>query len=189
MLRLFVAVDLPAGLRDEVARLMAPVHNARWVNPKQLHITLRFLGETPEAALPDLQQRLHGVKRDQFRLRLRGAGTFPEARPGKRPRPPKVLWLGIEPAAELVALKQAVDAALDGGLTRDNQVFSPHLTLARFPNPPGQTLSAFLTKNQPYTSLDWSVESLHLYQSTLRQEGAIHALLASYPLAQPRPRE
>jgi RNA 2',3'-cyclic 3'-phosphodiesterase len=189
MLRLFVAVDLPAQLRDDVTQMMDGVHNARWVSVRQLHITLRFLGDTSETDLPGIEKRLGDLKRDSFHLRLRGAGTFPETGARKSRKPPKVLWLGIEPATELAGLKRAIDDALAVDLTREKQIFSAHLTLARFPNPPDHTLSDFLSRHKNYASPDWPVKHFHLYQSTLRPEGAIHAQLASYPLTQPERKE
>lgn len=183
MLRLFVAVDLPAELRDEVAGLRIPVTGARWANPKQLHITLRFLGATAEDALPDVQARLATVSQRAFRLRLCGTGVFPEARAGQPGKPPKVLWLGLEPAHDLARLKRAVDTAL--AADAEAQPFAPHLTLARFSARPDPTLSGFLSKFQGYTSAYGWVRSFHLYQSTLRREGALHACVASYPLTEP----
>jgi 2'-5' RNA ligase len=182
MLRLFIAVDLPAEIRSEVEALMGHVHNARWVNPRQLHLTLRFLGETPEATLPALRDGLAHVKHDRFSLQLRGVGVFPPGRPQHPRRSPRVLWLGIEPAEPLASLKHAVDAALAGGLAAEDQPFSPHLTLARFRLPPDQTLADFLGKYQDYRSPVWPVASFFLFQSTLRREGSIHAIVASYPL-------
>jgi RNA 2',3'-cyclic 3'-phosphodiesterase len=186
MLRLFVAVDLPSELRSEVEGLMGQVHNARWANPRQLHITLRFMGDTPDDALPAIRAGLARVKQDCFHLQLRGVGVFPERGSGRGRNQPKVLWLGIEPATELANLKRGIDAALGGELAQ--KPFSPHLTLARFSRPPDGTLSVFLADRQRYCSPVWPVTSFQLYQSTLRPEGAVHAIVASYPLA-PGPRQ
>lgn len=185
MLRLFIAADLPVELREEVAARMVGVHGARWVKVEQLHITLRFLGDNRDEDLPSLKQRLAAVRRPAFRLRLHGVGVFPETREGtrSRPPPPKVLWIGIEPAAEISALKTAIDDALDVA-PRDTAVFLPHLTVARFPARPDSSLSGFLATNQDYLSPDWLVDRFHLYRSTLRREGALHEKLESYPLAQ-----
>jgi len=184
MLRLFVAVDLPAELRDEVAGLMDRVHKARWANAKQLHITLRFIGDTPEEDLHIVRHRLASIRQAAFGLRLHRAGVFPEACEGKRRRPPRVIWFGIEPAEDLARLKQSVDAALSVDRAVPEQAFSPHLTLARFTTLPDHTLWDFLARHRGYTSAYWWVRNFHLYQSTLRREGAIHACVASYPLAQ-----
>jgi len=165
--------------------MMNGVHNARWVKTEQLHITLRFLGDTPEGELSSLRDRLARVGRSAFTIRLCGAGVFPET---KGRKPPKVLWLGIDPTAELDALKHALDDALDDE-SMEKQMFSPHLTLARFPSAPDQTLSRFLATNKDYFSPDWCIDHVHLYRSTLRPEGALHEQLASYPLARPPHRE
>ena len=191
MLRLFIAVDLPAEIREQVARMMNEVHNARWVKAEQLHITLRFLGDTPEAELPANRDRLARVHQPPFAIKLRGPGVFPEISQ-TRGKTPKVLWLGIEPAVDLAALKQAVDDALAIETTKKSmqkQDFSPHLTLARFPSPTDTSLSRFLATNKDYFSPDWCVDHFHLYQSTLRPEGALHEQLASYRLAQSPYRE
>jgi 2'-5' RNA ligase len=193
MLRLFVAVDLPAELREEVARMMAGVHHARWANPRQLHITLRFLGNTPEADLPGLQNRLAQVAQDSFHLRVRGAGVFPGLHEQKRRKPPKVVWLGLEPAEPVARLKAEVDAALAVDLAQEEKqeekTFSPHLTLARLNALPDETLAEFLRKHAGYASEAWQVTSFHLYQSALRREGALHTRVASYQLRQPAPAE
>lgn len=182
MLRLFVAVDLPGEIQSGVEALMRDVHNARWVNPRQLHITLRFFGDTPEDALPTIREALARVRQDSFHLQLHGPGVFPESH-GRAPRmPPRVLWLAIEPADALASLRRQIDAALGTGPAQEKQPFSPHLTLARFPRPPDRTLSDFLTRNQDHRSPQWSVTSFRLYQSTLRKEGALHAIVADYPL-------
>ncbi len=186
MLRLFVAVDLPAPLKDEVAHLMnAELHQVRWVRPPQLHITIRFLGDTSEDELPGLKARLAEVSATGFVLRLQGLGVFP-SRPAGEPRAPKVLWLGVEPARALVALEHAVSSALSGGaagvgMQPRPREYWPHLTLARFIGPPDHTLADFLTQNSGYGSLPWQPTSFHLYRSVLDKAGAIHTCLASYP--------
>jgi 2'-5' RNA ligase len=182
MLRLFIAVDLPDEIQSDVEALMGNVRGARWVNPRQLHITLRFLGETPEATLPALRDGLARVKRDGFTLQLRSAGVFPPSGPRHSRRRPRVLWLGIEPAKDLVSLKRAVDVALAGSSAAEEQPFSPHLTLARFPRPPDHTLADFLAKYRDYRSPVWPVTEFRLYQSTLRRDGALHAILSGYQL-------
>jgi RNA 2',3'-cyclic 3'-phosphodiesterase len=189
MLRLFIAVDLPALLCQQVASLMGGVHNARWVNAQQLHITLRFLGETPDHELPAIRDALARIKADSFRLQLRGAGVFPADHAGRPRRSPRVLWLGIHPASDLARLQRAVDDALGVVLTGESQGLSPHLTLARFSRPPDATLADFLARNHDFESSSWLATSFHLYQSTLRREGALHAVLASYVLAQSPPAE
>jgi 2'-5' RNA ligase len=178
MLRLFLAVDLPDRVRQEVVAMSTQVNNARWVKPHQLHITLRFMGQTPDDALAGVVDRLARVQVPAFALALRGAGVFPSAVNPKRAR---VLWLGLDPAEPMVGLKHAIDACL--GRDTERSSFSPHLTLARFTNSPDPTLTQFLSRYQAYRSAPWPVACFHLYKSTLSSSGAVHEVVATYPLA------
>ena len=179
MLRLFVAVDLPAELRPAVARLCQGIRGARWTRPEQLHITLRFLGDTPEDRLGDMRARLRQVRIPSFELALRGTGVFPPV--GAR-RPPRVLWLGLDPAEPLRALKDAVDGALGPDPETAKRGFSPHLTLARFPTRPRHDLDRFLTEHAGFDGGSFWASNFHLYQSTLRPQGALHEIVESFPL-------
>jgi 2'-5' RNA ligase len=182
MLRLFVAVDLPDPLRREIAALCDHVTNARWTKPEQLHITLRFMGKTPDDALPEIRRRLSEIRWPAFELALDGAGIFPE---GATPTNARVLWLGIRGAKALAELKSGLDKRLDGvAPPEEKSGFSPHLTLARFPRRPDQTLDRFLDENRGFRSADWKVTCFRLYQSTLSSKGALHEVVDAYHLAE-----
>lgn len=180
MLRLFLAVDLPSPVRQEVAALRTQVNGARWVKTHQLHITLRFMGQTPDDALAELRERLDRVQVPAFDLALRGAGVFP----GGASKRARVLWLGLEPVEPLACLKRALDAGLGPDAARAGQEFSPHLTLARFTEMPDATLAQFLARHRDYQSAHFRVAWFKLYQSTLHSRGAVHDVLATYPLAE-----
>jgi 2'-5' RNA ligase len=180
MLRLFLAVDLPDLVQHEVAALCTGVNKARWVKPHQLHITLRFMGQTPDHALAGIRDRLASVEVPAFDLALRGAGVFPGGSSAKSAR---VLWLGLEPVEPLVRLKHAIDACLGPDAERAGQKFSTHLTLARFTEKPDPTLTWFLARHA-YQSALWPVACFKLYQSTLHSSGAVHEVVATYPLAE-----
>jgi len=76
-LRLFLAIDLPPPIAAEVQALCQGLPGTRWSNPAQLHLTLRFLGDTPEPQVEPLRARLEGVRRASFALAVRGVGAFP----------------------------------------------------------------------------------------------------------------
>jgi 2'-5' RNA ligase len=177
MLRLFLAVDLPDPVRHEVEDLCTQVNNARWVKPHQLHITLRFMGQTPDDALAGMCDQLSHVQVPAFKLTLRGAGVFPGGA-----RRARVLWLGLDPTEPLAGLKRELDACL--GPDTERASFSPHLTLARFTNTPDPTLTQFLSRHQAYRSAPWSVACFHLYKSTLSSSGAVHEVVKTYALAE-----
>jgi 2'-5' RNA ligase len=179
MLRLFIAVDLPTELRPAVVHLCQGIGGARWTRPEQLHITLRFLGDTPEDQFDDLRARLRQVRMPRFELALRGTGVFPPA--GAR-KPPRVLWLGLFPCGSLAALKHAVDGVIGPDPETAKRGFSPHLTLARFPTRPHRDLDRFLAEHSSFDGGCFVVSDFHFYRSTLRPEGALHEIVESYPL-------
>jgi 2'-5' RNA ligase len=180
-LRLFIAVDLPARVRQEVAAVCGDIDKARWVKRDQLHVTLRFMGKTPVIDLPRIRHALDAVAMPSFSLALHGVGIFPRPEEHKRPR---VLWVGIDPSDPILRLKQEIDRVLGPDAQMAKQVFSPHLTLARFAEPPGDSLTRFLEINRNFRSVVWPVASFQLYRSTLSKGGAEHHLVASYTLAE-----
>ncbi len=133
--RLFVAVPLPpeplAACRALIDGVRAgPLGGVpRWVDVDNLHLTIRFLGETPPDLTPDVALAVRDAFPDPtaFEVVLAGAGAFPAA------RKPRALWLGIEQgAAELGALARALDPALEPlGWPPDDRPYRPHLTVAR----------------------------------------------------------
>jgi RNA 2',3'-cyclic 3'-phosphodiesterase len=181
MLRLFVAVEVPRSEQQAAAGLCTGLPRARWANPHQLHITLRFLGNTPEDRLPEIRRRLATVTSPGFQLALHGVGVFPPAA-----RRPRVLWLGLEPQAPLRELKRAVDGAL-GYLTpleagADAAEFTPHLTLARLAGRPDPGLGHFLAQHGEFLGKPWEVSAFRLFKSTLHPAGAMHEAIEVYPL-------
>jgi 2'-5' RNA ligase len=113
------ALPLPDGARD-----------VRWVRLDGLHLTLRFLGPTPEPRIAPTMTAVDAVAsaaRGPFDIELAGAGTFP---PGRRPR---TLWIGLTDGTEALAELAAAtgSALLEAGWPEDGRPFKPHLTLAR----------------------------------------------------------
>ena len=134
--RLFVAVHVPEAARRDVDELLAPLRTLtfdrapRWVRADTLHVTLRFLGDTPVELVPDAAWAVRDpvAREPAFDVRLAGAGAFP-------PHGGKVrtLWLGIaDGAGSLAGLSEAVTRAMVPlGWPADARPFSPHLTVAR----------------------------------------------------------
>ena len=187
-LRLFVAVDLPGQVREELGRVQEELRrhdlsHLRWVRPPGIHLTLKFLGETPAGRVAAITEALAGATRGRpgFRLALGAPGTF-----GGRRRP-RVLWLDsigdIEP---LRGLQAAVEEALvEIGFPSEERGFSPHLTLARVPQPapPGTAESieqALRAMSPPRAEFD--VREVVLMRSTLQPGGAVYERLAAFPL-------
>jgi len=187
-LRLFVAVDLPEQVREELGRAQGELRrhdlsHLRWVRPQGIHLTLKFLGETPAGRVAAITTALPGATRGRpgFRLALGAPGAF-----GNR-RGPRVLWLDVIGDIEpLRGLQAAVEEALvDIGFPPEERGFSPHLTLARVPQParPGtaeRIAQALRAVTPPRAEFD--VREVVLMRSTLQPGGAVYERLAAFPL-------
>lgn len=177
MPRLFVAIDLPPETRHSLAGLCFGIPGARWVDPEQIHLTLRFIGDVDGAVFHDIRDGLAGIQAHHFQLRLRGVGHFP---PRKEPR---VLWAGIEPSDPLILLRKKIESTLTGlGLPAEARKFSPHITLARLNRSPVHKVGQFLAGNNLFSTEPFTVQEFFLYSSFLRANGAIHTIEADYPL-------
>lgn len=177
MIRLFVALALPEGHRQQLARLCHGVRDARWVSDKNFHLTLRFIGEVEEPRLPDIAGALGRVENTSFSLTLAGIGHFQN---GRRIRS---LWAGVEPCDALVQLQNRVDAALRvAGLPPDGRRFTPHVTLARLKNGAAQQVGPWIEANALFRADPFPVEHFVLFESYLSHTGAIYSPVSEFPL-------
>jgi RNA 2',3'-cyclic 3'-phosphodiesterase len=178
--RLFIAVDLPPAVREALVAICTDLPGARWADPEQLHLTLRFMASVDDDRA--LREKLRSVRQSTFAIAVRGVGVFPRS----SRKPPRVLWAGVTPHEPLQALKAAVDAEVDQVLGPDAEAarrgFSPHLTLARFSDRPGPALARFLTQHADFQIAPFSVAAFHLYQSFLGGERARHEVLETVTL-------
>lgn len=174
--RTFVAVSLPDNVKAALASLrdtLRPVcRDARWVNPDSIHLTLKFLGDTPEAAIPEIAAALNGITAAlaPFDVSLAGVGAFPHAKKAR------VFWVGVDAGTnELKAISREVDSALAPlGFPPESRPFSPHLTLARFKTPSPVPPEALAAKPPP---VSFTATHVTLYESILRPEGAKYIAL------------
>lgn len=135
-MRLFVALDIDEEIRNRIqeftdqVRGLAP--HARWVAPESLHITLKFVGEKPEAFVQQTESALKSVTVAPFRVEFSGAGFFPTSKAAR------VFWVGIEAGTGLAELAAQIEDSLTTvAIPKEQRAFSPHLTLARASNASG----------------------------------------------------
>lgn len=178
--RLFLAIDGPPPIARALLALMQPAAGFTWTPPARLHLTLRFLGDTPADRIEPLCRRLRVLRVAPFLLPVEGLGVFP---PRGRPR---VLWCGVGAGhPHLHQLRGQVDAAILAlGLGADLRHFTPHFTLARL----GQSVSEqrvaqWYHAHREFAGPPFLVESFKLYASELQSDGAQHTLLAEFPLS------
>lgn len=176
--RLFVAVEIPANIRDRIEAAVEPVRRrlpaGRWVSPNAFHVTLAFIGWVDDEEAMRVQDACGEAASASgaFRLALSGqAGTFGTG----------VLWAGLEDSTELDGLVAALRSALAGrGLAVDERPFHAHVTLARAGR--GARIRQDLAVAYEGPTSSWPVERLVLMRSRLGPSGAQYSVEGAWPL-------
>jgi 2'-5' RNA ligase len=177
MPRLFVAVDLPERIKDDITATYIALPGARWIDEPNLHLTLRFIGDVPGDKADGIRAALRMVKGPAFSLRASGVGWFPPR------RDPRILWVGLAACEELLRLQARVERTLSMlGHEGDGRKFNAHITVARLDATHPSKVAPWVAQNSLFATEPFPVSSFHLYWSFTRREGAIHEKLASYPL-------
>jgi 2'-5' RNA ligase len=182
--RLFVALEIPAEVRENLAALVGALRaiskEPRWVRPENLHVTLKFLGEVPETKLDAARTALAQSRSEQpVTLEFRGLGFFPNE------KHPRVFWAGIQASANLMKLAEDIDGAMEKlGILPEQRPFSPHLTLARFERQGvPEKLRIAIAENAQREFGTLRTNEFHLIQSKLKPSGAEYTTLASFAFA------
>ena len=187
-IRLFFALWLPEELRKGLWRSLAPLRRAqrdvRWVPPERFHITLRFMGDTPPAAVSRLTGAADALAAQApFPVRFTRTGVFPSR------GAPRVHWVGLT-AAPLIQLRDLLDVALARqGIAPGSRAFTPHLTVGRVR--PGHAPRGRGRRDHggtgPWQKPDgFSVDALHLVRSELFPGGPRYANIHTVDLIGPR---
>ena len=182
--RLFVAAELPAAVKAELVSTQARLRRfnppVTWVAPEAMHMTLRFLGETDVALMPELHSAIRAalVSHPHITLRLSDVGTFPNE------RRPSVVWAGVDGSVAALGRAQAsIEAALRGlGLAPEQKPFHPHLTLGRVQRQASleqrRQLGDALQAQPPPAPLAWTIERVILFRSELGSAGPVYTEIA-----------
>jgi len=180
--RLFVAIDLDQSAREligqtqhRLAEMLEAGRSLKWVDPAHMHLTLAFLGEVAEPAVPPIVKALSvSLEARPFRAVFRGFGVFP-------PRgAPRVLWLGVaDGASDVISTQQAVAGRLaEAGATLERRPFHPHLTLGRWRTSRPDAANHLLSAGPSTAIATISVDHVTLYRSQLTPAGPVHTSLA-----------
>ncbi len=184
MWRVFVAIELPAPVRrksiEHIDRLRDSIPDARasWIREDNLHLTLKFLGDTPVTKVEALAQAAQRAAStvSPFEIIVGGCGAFP-------PRgQPRVLWIGIEDhAGKLVELQTALeDECANAGFPREERPFHPHLTIARIRKPHDSRQLAAVHKEIGFDPETVRASELGVIRSELRSEGSRHTIISRH---------
>lgn len=184
LVRVFIAIPIPSALQEQIhqetKRLRRQLDRGlvRWVAPQNVHLTLKFLGNTPIAKLDALKENLatEAAKINPFEIAVRKLGVFPNL---SRPR---VVWIGVEDSGKLSSLHRCVQTITSQtGSVPEKRRFSAHLTLGRVQrgicNKGRGQIRKVIEESPVYDFGGVCVDSVHLFQSELTPKGAVYRSL------------
>jgi 2'-5' RNA ligase len=184
MKRLFIAIKIEQDqsfteiYRELSSRLS--YENLRFVEPDKLHLTLRFLGDTDENKIPDIDRMMKKSAQASkiFTLDINHTGVFGSS------YNPRVLWFGIDNNDLLMQLQTRIELDLTKvGFFRDRQNFVPHLTLTRIKQLKDLKLfQKIISEFRERKIMKQEVRSFSLIESILLKEGPIYNTLSTYTL-------
>jgi 2'-5' RNA ligase len=194
-MRIFVALDLDQPIRERIQKFVEEIRTAapdvRWIGSDSLHVTLKFIGEWPDAKVPHVEASLRSIQAEPFQVTFSGAGFFPT------PRAARVFWIGIEAKDALTRLAKTIDESLAGiGIPKEDRAFSPHLTLARTRGGSGAParrkddkanrqfakLQEFLATHPAPEFGTMTAREFFLYRSQLSSHGSQYSKIARFEL-------
>jgi RNA 2',3'-cyclic 3'-phosphodiesterase len=188
-LRAFIAVEIPAEIQRLIQQGTASLQNAlpkplvRWVETKNLHLTLKFLGDVSAENLEKLAGviELELVTQPVFKMSVAGLGVFPGY------HQPRIIWVGLEAPKVLSSLQQSVEAsAVRLAFLPEERPFSPHLTIGRVRQ--GSTQADRLKIREAleaatFTSIGpFDVKAVTIFRSDLRPTGPVYTSLYALPM-------
>ena len=181
--RAFLAVDLDGGsVADKVlTELKTSGADIKLVETRNLHLTLKFLGDTEESRIPDIrsamEESVQGVL--PFELRFRGLGVFPNQ------NYIRVVWIGLDGAEPLALIAERLDEALaKSGFGKEGK-FSPHLTVARVRSPRNRDrLTGLLRERQSDDFGKMTVDKIALKKSVLSSAGPTYTTVEEATLGE-----
>lgn len=186
-LRLFLAIDIPSFAKEKIIEVQNRFKklglDAAWVKPSNIHLTLKFLGNTGKLLhiIESMAPQLRPLP--SFRVSLAETGAFPN------PRNPRILWVGLrDPENKLDPLRKIIEDGMEQiGFPPESKKFTPHLTLARIKSRKGNSrLEQEIRAIGKIDSDSFEVTGVRLYQSQLTPQGALYTMLKEFSFKQNR---
>lgn len=190
-MRLFIAINFPKKTKEEIQKVIQPLvkdfPQVSWVKPENIHLTLKFLGNTKEDQLADVKKAvrkaIEGIK--PFELKFDQLGYFA--------RHQLIVWLGIKPGGEFISLVGKIEKeTVKLGFAREKKAFFPHVTLGRAKRTQchsdpesdsgGGSRQDSFTSQTGFGMTTFFVKEISLMQSVLSRKGAVYTSIEQFAL-------
>jgi 2'-5' RNA ligase len=177
MPRLFTGVEIPGEIAQSLAMLRGGLPGARWVDPENYHLTLRFIGDIDDALAREIALMLGKVRRSSFDLRFDGLASFG----GRRPR---AVFAAVQSTPALIELQAEHDRLLQRlGLDPEGRKYTPHVTLARLRDSSSREVADYLATRGFFRTEAFAVSRFVLFSSRASGGGGPYVVEETYPLA------
>ena len=163
MPRLFTGVEIPPDVGQALATLRGGLPGARWIDPENYHLTLRFIGDVDDSVAHEVASMLGRVKRGPFELYMEGLTSFG----GRKPR---AVVASVAPMQRI-------------GLEPEGRKFTPHVTLARLRESSSQQVAEYLSARGYFRTSPFRVSRFVLFSSRASVGGGPYVVEASYPFS------
>lgn len=180
MIRLFVGLDLPEEIKEQIYSLRGGLEHALWRDPERMHLNLRFIGNVEEDQADEILRELKYIRFPAFHLTCKGLGYFDVA------GVPHHLWVGVDNDKILEELHDKIDNALKkaGVAPQERFKFHPHVTIAKLQGTTMDELFKYISANNLFKTKSFFVENFTLFASIAREngEGKYYRHQEIYPL-------
>ncbi|MBI4275201.1 MAG: RNA 2',3'-cyclic phosphodiesterase [Rhizobiales bacterium] len=177
MPRLFTGLEIPSVIGQNLALLRGGLPGARWIDPENYHLTLRFIGDVDAMIAREIASMLEQVKRKALELRLDGLSSFG----GRKPRAVVAAISQTQPLLDLQAEHERLMQRV--GLEPEGRRYIPHVTLARLRSSSSRQVADYLSERGLFRSAPFSVGRFVLFSSRDSVGGGPYVVEAAYPLA------
>jgi RNA 2',3'-cyclic 3'-phosphodiesterase len=176
MPRLFTGLEVPADIATELNMLQGGVWGARWIEPQDYHITLRFIGDIEERLAREIRMSFENVEARPFTIQLKGVGAFGG-------NDPHTIFAGVAESAEIRRLHASLERHCQmAGLPPEGRKFMPHVTLARLRSPNLANVQEFLARQNLFISRPFEVNQFVLFSSRPSRGGGPYGVVDAYEL-------
>lgn len=176
MPRLFTGIEIPPAISMALTSLRGGLNNARWVDPENYHLTLRFIGDVENPVANEVANMLDEVAREPFTLRFEGLGAFGG-------RKPHAVYVALAPSPDLMALQAEHERLMQRvGLQPEGRKYTPHLTLARVRGIPPEVVARYIELRAGFSAGPFNVSRFALFSARAGQGGGPYVVEEAYPL-------
>lgn len=180
MIRLFVAIPLPVDVCAQLAGMQTGLGNARWIDPENMHLTMRFIGEVSEPDMREIDSALASLTEPAISIGLHGLGYF------ERRGRVHSLWVRVEKSDALSHLQSKIERVLVRyGLEPEKRKYTPHVTLARVHDLPVERLAPWLADQGDFSVPVFLATQFVLVETFRGHGGAAYKPLVEYDLFEP----